>query len=33
MTDTALVGLHVRLERTVDTPCSTCGETVVTVGD
>ena len=26
-------GLRVRLERTVDTPCVTCGETVVVIGE
>ena len=30
---TALAGLRVRLERTVDTPCVTCGGTVVVIGE
>ena len=34
MTDTMpLAGLRVRLERTVDTPCVTCGETIVVIGE
>ena len=28
-----LAGLCVRLERTIDTPCVTCGETVVVIGE
>jgi len=28
-----LAGLRVRLERTVDTPCVTCGETIVVIGE
>ena len=28
-----ITGLRVRLERTVDTPCVTCGETVVVIGE
>ena len=30
---TALVGLRVRLERMVDPPCVTCGETVAVIGE
>ena len=29
---TPLVGLRVRLERTIDVPCAACGETVVVIG-
>jgi hypothetical protein len=29
---TALFGLQVRLERTVDIPCAECGETAVVIG-
>ena len=29
---TPLVGLRVHLQRTIDVPCSACGETVVAIG-
>ncbi len=33
MTDAAaLIGLHIRLDRTIDVPCGVCGETVVVIG-
>jgi hypothetical protein len=33
MTDaTPLIGLHIRLRRTIDVPCCECGETVVVIG-
>lgn len=30
---TPLVGLRVRLQRTIDVPCGACGETVVVISD